>query len=171
MFFGSHLYNVSWASVFKEAAPMLPSERRKFILVVAGTSTINPMLILTSLIIDNKIGTSRSDTVFRQDVKSFAEEILNQYMESSQIPNANANNGPFILLKVLGSDYAKMQRFLLVYDGLKKEVDKMQGGNAPDNQDSNQRLSHRAKERWQEPTEMMILPFPLGECWNIGMYV
>ena len=123
LFFGAHLYNVSWTAVFKEVTPKLSPARGKFILMVAGTSTVSPLIILTSLIIDNTIDVA-SDATFHQKVKTFAEEILGQYMEPPQLSDPNANNGPYILLKVLDTDYAKRERFLEVYDGLKKEVDK-----------------------------------------------
>ena len=167
LFFGSHLYNVSWTAVFKEVTPQLPSARGDFILMVAGTSTVSPLIILTSLIVDNKMNVAIDD-VFHQKVKTFAEEILTQYMESSQLGNANANDGPFILLKVLESDYAKREIFLEVYTSLKKQIEKNLNGYDPDHPNVNKNKSQRTKRKWKQPDEEMILPYPMGECWNIG---
>ena len=169
LFFSSHLYNVSWTEIFKEAAPMLPLDRKDFIISVAGSSTISPVIILSSLIIDNKIDKSRSDTTFRQEVKTFAEEILTQYVELND--DANSNIGTLSLLKVFDGDYAKLQRFLSVYTSLKKEIDAKDGGHDAYNGESIKHKSKRGKQQWQQPEESLILPYPMGECWNIGIYL
>ena len=168
LFFGAHLYNLNWTMVFKEVAPLLASERRDFILMVAGTSTINPVIILSWLIITNRIDKEGSDDEFRQEVKAFAEELLTQHMESMDMSLFNADNGASTILKVLGEDYARFQRFLGVYSHVAQEIEIEQGTwNGVDQQYFKKR-PQKTKQEEQDPEEQLILPYPVGECWNIG---
>ena len=167
LFFGSHLYTVRWTAVFKKAAPKLASERRDFILMVAGTSTINPVIILSWLMIENKIDNEGSDTDFRQEVKAFAEDLLNQYMDATDMSHSNSDNAALPLLKVLGEDYDKLQRFFVVYAYTKKEIDDDQRNlNADSLQYFRQRLQ-TTKQQDQALEEILIMPYPVDECWNI----
>ena len=168
LFFGTHLYNVSWTILFKEIAPLLAPERRDFILIVAGTSTINPVIILSWLIIDKKIDNEGSDTEFRQDVKAFAEQLLTEYMESADMSDSNTNNGAFALLKVLGEDYARLQKFLAVYGYITQQNVEAQNSYELDRSRAFNPMGQKTKQQEQEPEEILILPYPVGECWNIG---
>ena len=168
LFFGAHLYNVSWTIVFKEVAPLLASERRDFILTVASTSTINPVIILSWRIIENKIDDEGSDAQFRQDVKEFAEEMLTQYMEKSGLSNSDTNNGALTLLKVLGDDYDRLNRFLAVYAYIMQQNVGEQNGYDLDRSLAFNERRQKTKQQEQEPEETLILPYPVGECWNIG---
>ena len=168
LFFGAHLYNVSWTIVFKEVAPLLASERRDFILTVASTSTINPVIILSWRIIENKIDDEGSDAQFRQDVKEFAEEMLTQYMDSSGLSNSDTNNAALTLLKVLGDDYDRLNRFLAVYAYIMQQNVGEQHGYDLDRSLAFNERRQKTKQQEQEPEETLILPYPVGECWNIG---
>ena len=168
LFFGAHLYNVSWTIVFKEVAPLLASERRDFILTVASTSTINPVIILSWRIIENKIDDEGSDAQFRQDVKEFAEEMLTQYMDSSGLSNSDTNNGALTLLKILGEDYDRLNRFLAVYAYIMQQNVGEQNDYDLDRSLAFNERRQKTKQQEQEPEETLILPYPVGECWNIG---
>ena len=168
LFFGAHLYNISWTIVFKEVAPLLASGRRDFILTVAATSTINPVVILSWLIIENKIDNEGSDAQFRQDVKVFAEEMLTQYMDSSGMSNSDTNNGALTLLKVLGDDYDRLNTFLAVYAYIMQQNVGEQNGYDLDRSLAFNERRQKTKQQEQEPEETLILPYPVGECWNIG---
>ena len=168
LFFGTHLYNVSWTILFKEIAPLLTPERRDFILIVAGTSTINPVIILSWLIIDKKIDNEGSDTEFHQDVKAFAEQLLTEYMESADTSNSDTNDGAFALLKVLGEDYARLRTFLAVYGYITEQNVKEQNSYKLDRSWAFNRMSQKTKQQDEESEEALILPYTVGECWNIG---
>ena len=168
LFFGAHLYNVSWTIVFKEVAPLLASERRDFILTIAATSTINPVTILSWLTIGNKIDNEGSDEKFRQDVKVFAEELLTQYMDSSGMGNSDTNNGALTLLKVLGDDYDRLDRFLAVYSYIMQQNVGKQNGYDLDRSLAFNERHQKTKQQEQELEETLMLPYPVGECWNIG---
>ena len=168
LFFGSHLYTVRWIDVFKKAAPKLASERRDFILMVAGTSTINPVIILSWLMIENKIDNEGSDNDFRQEVKAFAEDLLNQYMDATDMSHANGDNAALPLLKVLGEDYDKLQSFFVVYAYTKKEIDEDQRNLNADSLQYFRQRPQSTKQQDQELDEILIMPYPVDECWNIG---
>ena len=154
--------------IFKEAVPLLPSGRRDFILMVAGTSTINPLIILSWLIIEKKIDDGGSDTAFRKEVKAFAEDMLTQYMESTDMSHSNSNIGSFTLLKVLGDEYARLQRFLAVYNLVSQVIDEEQDTFDTNRLHSTKKGSQKTNQKEQEPEETLIMPYPPGECWNIG---
>ena len=181
LFFGSHLYNVSWTLIFKEATPLLTAGRRHFVLMVAGGSTINPLVILSWLIINNNIGSDGSDVVFRKEVSDFAQTMLTQYIDSvdmeqsetsGKIPPKNAD-----ILKVIGEDNAKVQRFVDVFHSVSKlvlktlatkEIDLEQTRFNPDHLHSFKKRPQKTRRRENEPQETLILPYLEGECWNIG---
>ena len=118
----------SWNTLFTEAAPMLSFEGRDFILMIAGTSAINPVIILTSLILDNKIDGHQTDASFHEDVTAFAKNVLNQYMDFTDNSQYDTNIGLKTLLEVLEHDYDKLKRFLFVYNYLKEQIVKKHGG-------------------------------------------
>ena len=85
-FFGGNLLNEDWSEFFNVMEPGITNMRMAFILNLAESSSINPLILLSSIMIETKDSTGETDgveTTFDSDLTVFIQALINEYYKNS----------------------------------------------------------------------------------------
>ena len=169
-FFGGNLLSADWNEFFSVMAPGLTNLRRAFILNLAEWSSINPLILLASIMVETKDSTGETDGVeitFNSNSTAFIEALMNEYYKNNGSNILNCTNATFAIWKTLGEDEGQLREFLTTYATLKSNL--MQPSAS---ERSFQQLLAR-KDTSESPIENtdeeLMWPFPTDECWDIGL--
>ena len=168
-FFGGNLLNEDWNEFFNVMAPGITNIRKAFILNLAESSSINPLILLSSIMIETKNSTGETggvETTFDSELTVFIQALINEYYKKSESHIHNCTDATFAIWKTLGEDGGQLRQLLTTYAMLKSNL----------KQPSASTRSFRqlvARYDTSEPTtsatdEELMWPFPEDECWDIG---
>ena len=168
-FFGGNLLNEDWNEFFNVMAPGITNMRKAFILNLAESSSINPLILLSSIMIETKDSTGETDgveTTFDSDLTVFIQALINEYYKKSESNTLNCTDATFAIWKTLGEDEGQLRQLLTTYAMLKSNLKQP----SPSSRSFRQLA---ARDDTSEPTvsatdEELIWPFPADECWDIG---
>ena len=173
-FFGYDLDNIDWANFFNEKYPGLSYLKREFILNVAQSASINPIVLLTSIILqneDNSVEIKESDYEFHSRLSALATGLKNEYYKNKD-PNVPA--ATYAVWMSVDRDSDKLKEFLEVFALLDKRLEtpghssSELSGKADDYDDDDYDLNDYDDDKVFDDTEELALPFPHHECWDIG---
>ena len=161
-FFGVDLDKIDWANFFNEKYPGLSYSKREFILNVAQSASINPIVLLTSIILqneDNSVEIKESDYQFHSRLSALATGLKNEYYKNK---DPNITDATYAVWMSVDKDNDKLKEFLDVFALLSERLQETSGHSSSETS----RKVHNNHKR--NPTEELSFPFPQHECWDIG---
>ena len=155
------LHNVDWKNVIRGSLPFLSPHREENILHISGEYSINPLVLLTKVFLDeneNKIKYSRtSDKEYTKNLKRFANGLSIHYQEG-YLRESDHKISPHeqSLRKAFVQDEAKLMKFLYTYYEIMKkhEIPFIVPRNDA-KRTANQEIS-------------LQLPYSKDECWTLS---
>ena len=82
--FHSSIHHVHWDQILKDSTPFLNDARRKLVLSIAGAFGINPLVLITSIVMRGECKETRvdrSDKDFQVDLHDMAHSMVVSYLE------------------------------------------------------------------------------------------
>ena len=169
LFFGSLLLEVDWEEYFDSNFPGMPYWRKTYVRRISEESSINPLVLLSSIMVEEKNRTgdiNNPETQLDSNIKEFAKSVIEEYYNHNGSNTFGYNNATFAVWKTYGEDKAKLAEFLVIYDMLKSKVkstlDSMRSILEPIWSTENSEATRRSIE------EGLVWPFPPEECWDLS---
>ena len=172
-FFGDDLAKIDWANFFNEKSPGLSYSKREFILNLAQSAGINPIVLLSSLLLhneDNSVETKESEDEFHSRLANFTTGLKNEYYKNKdpKIPDAT-----YAVWMSVDKDNDKLKEFLEVFALLDKRLETPGNSSSElsgkaDDYDDDYDLKDYDEDSVFDDTEELAFPFPHHECWDIG---
>ena len=153
---------IDWANFFNEKSPGLSYSKREFILNLAQSAGINPIVILSSLILHNEVNsveTKESEDEFHSRLANFTTGLKNEYYKNK---DPNITDATYAVWMSVDKDNDKLKEFLDVFALLSERLQETPGHSSSETS----RNAHNNHKR--NPTEELSFPFPQHECWDIG---
>ena len=117
--FSVGLQNVNWTKVLMTNAPFYTETQREIVLNAAGHDSINPLIIITSLVLEHRSNSeisTKGDKGFSKSIRYMTDFLADQYEKfdnATEKPKSNA--GTSAIWKVLDEDNGKLSRFFALY--------------------------------------------------------
>ena len=155
------LHNVDWKNVIRGSLPFLSPHREGNILHISGEYSINPLVLLTKVFLDeneNKIKYSRtSDKEYTKNLKRFANGLSIHYQEG-YLRESDHKISPHeqSLRKAFVQDEAKLMKFLYTYYEIMKkhEIPFI--------------VPRKVAKRTANQEISLQLPYSKDECWTLS---
>ena len=155
------LHNVDWKNVIRGSLPFLSPHREENILHISGEYSINPLVLLTKVLLDekeNQIKYSRtSDKEYIKNLKQFANGLSIHYQEG-YLRESDHEISPHeqSLRKAFVQDEAKLMKFLYTYHKIMKkyEIPLI--------------VPMKVAKRTDSQEISLELPFSKDECWTLS---
>ena len=156
----SDLHNVDWRNVIRRSFPLLPNHRKDSILHIGGEYSINPLVLLTKVLLDeteNSSYSQRSDKDFSKNLKQFANKLSIHYQEAN-LPNDKPEISPIkrSFTKVFQDDNKTLTKFMYTYHEMAKRYELPV------------KPQRRLSKRKDSQGISLVLPFSKDECWTMS---
>ena len=177
-FFGGNLLNVDWNEFFDVMAPSITNFRRAFILNIAEWSSMNPLILLASIMVETKDSTGETDGVeitFNSNSTAFIEALMNEYYKNNGSNILNCTDATFAIWRTLGEDEGQLREFLTTYATLKSNLMQPSASERSvqqllaRNDTSESPIENTSESPIENTDEELMWPFPTEECWDIGL--
>ena len=155
------LHKVNWINVIRGSLPSLSSHRHENILHISGEYSINPLVLLTKVLLDEKENRAKysrtSDKEYIKNLKRFANGLSINYQEG-YLHNSDPEFSPheLSLRKAFVQDEAKLMKFLYTYHKIMKkyEIPLI--------------VPMKVAKRTDSQEISLELPFSKDECWTLS---
>ena len=169
-FFGDDLAKIDWANFFNEKSPGLSFSRREFILNLAQSAGINPIVLLSSIILqneDNSVETKESENGFQSRLVNFTTGLKNEYYKNK---DPNIPDATYSVWMSVDKQNDKLKEFLEVFELLNEKLQETTGHSSSElsGKADDYDLNDYDDDYDFDDTEELGLPFPYHECWDIG---
>ena len=169
-FFGDDLAKIDWANFFNEKSPGLSYSRREFILNLAQSAGINPIVLLSSIILqneDNSVETKESENEFQSRLVNFTTGLKNEYYKNK---DPNITDATYAVWMSVDKQNDKLKEFLEVFELLNEKLQETTGHSSSElsGKADDYDLNDYEDDYDFDDTEELGLPFPHHECWDIG---
>ena len=156
----SDLHSVDWKNLIRRSFPLLPNHRKDSILHIGGEYSINPLVLLTKVLLDEEENSSysqRSDKEFSKNLKQFANKLSIHYQEGC-LPNDEPQISPteYSFTKVVQDDNKTLTKFMYTYHKMAKRYDLPV------------KLQRKVSKRDDSQGISLVLPFSKDECWTMS---
>ena len=156
----SDLHNVDWRNVIRRSFPLLPNHRKDSILHIGGEYSINPLVLLTKVLLDeteNSSYSQRSDKDFSKNLKQFANKLSIHYQEAN-LPNDKPEISPIkrSFTKVFQDDNKTLTKFMYTYHEMAKRYELPV------------KPQRKVSKREDSQGISLVLPFSKDECWTMS---
>ena len=156
----SDLHNVDWKNVIRRSFPLLPIHRKDSILHIGGEYSINPLVLLTKVLLDeteNSSYSQRSDKDFSKNLKQFANKLSIHYQEAN-LPNDKPEISPIkrSFTKVFQDDNKTLTKFMYTYHEMAKRYELPV------------KPQRKVSKREDSQGISLVLPFSKDECWTMS---
>ena len=158
--FSGSLHGIDWKKVAKSTIPHLNDDRINYMMSLAGAVSLNPLILITGIIVDDTL--IQSPTIigyrsFYQALNQYAENLIRSHLEYEAHPKYN--HAVVSIWKAFQHDDEKVEEFSRVYHELydKYEFD----FDAPS----------KYETRDVEPVDLnntMQWPWEFGACWEFS---
>ena len=158
--YSTSLHGVDWKKDFME---FLSHHKRDILLSISGAFSLNPLLLITSVILDDEMKLSSSETCDKEfliNLKQLAHDLATSYLEiekSKQKRKSTIANTA--VWKSLHSNDEKLQNFLEKYHELYPHS--MVSTNIS-------KSATLLDKREDDLSNSMQWPWPPQECWEVG---
>ena len=158
--FSKSLRGIDWKKIAKSSLPLLNDERIDYVLSLAGAVSVNPLILITSIIVDDILSQSPitlGEKHFQQELSQLAESMVRSYLEHSE----QTEYGPSFeaIWKTFQQNNDKVEKFAKVYMDL--YTTSRLNFNAPSQYDT--------RDVGQlDLNNTMLWPYPYGECWEFS---
>ena len=160
-----YLNSIDWEDLFNKELPLTSPLRKSIISHLSGEHSINPLLMLTKVVMDKTdvYGYAmKSDDEFGISLKHFAKEMSRYDQEfDSQIANVGSSSLEYSLRKVLSHNDRLFNDFIRIC----RTIDKRYAISAKTS--STKHEQSMLKRTAQGPIGLE-LPYARSECWQIG---
>ena len=166
--FSSTLHNVNWDDIIDQTLPHINNHRKNTIRHASGKYSINPVLILSKLVQDQKKISTRfqSDEEFMLSTNSFANE-LSRYEHKFDVmgPKVEISRLEYSLRNALNMDEELINDFLATCDSILQRHDILAktGISQPIDQ-------RDISKRNEGETIVLELPYSNMECWQVSKF-
>ena len=155
--FTRHLHVLDWRNIAKSRLPLLNQERVDYLMSIAGSYSINPLILITILMMDSDLMKAPTNKKFNRRFRQIAEEITRTHLQVGKNPEYETLEG--LLRQVYRGDEHKFQELLHIYPQLHVElhlplISETESLNLIDRDED---LRPSLQWPWQE-----------GHCWEIG---
>ena len=158
--FSTSLHTLDWKKIAKSEMPFLNDERIDYVLSLAGAFSLNPLLLITGIIVDDKLRqfpTVVGDKTFFRNLTTLADTLVRSHHESvMDIEDKPALMSAWKALQntnVTINKFVKMYQSLSVKYGLNLEITSKYESRDVRGVDFNMTM------QW---------PWPPGECWEFS---
>ena len=166
--FSPKLHNINWDEIIDQTLPHINNHRKNTIRHASGKYSINPMLILSKLVQDQKDISTRlqSDEEFMLSTNSFANE-LSRYEHKFDVmgPKVEISRLEYSLRNALNMDEELINDFLATCDSILQRHDILAktGISQPIDQ-------RDISKRNEGETIVLELPYSNMECWQVSKF-
>ena len=164
--FHSSIHHVHWDQILKDSTPFLNDARRKLVLSIAGAFGINPLVLITSIVMRGECKETRvdrSDKDFQVDLHDMAHSMVVSYLELEGKQEETENNtiamSAIANTLHLHTNNETLNRFIQLYHTL------LYQHKLPENILKNGMVRNK---RQQNFGLNLHWPWPPGECWEVG---
>ena len=164
--FSAQLHNIDWEDIIEQTLPYVSNHRKNTIRHASGKYSINPVLLLSKLVQDQKEMSHiyQSDEEFMLSINSFANELSRYGHRFDAIGSTGKmSRMEYSLRNALNNDEELIQDFVGICESIWKEHDilaKTDASKAVDQRD--------VFKRNQDETIRLELPYSSTECWQLG---
>ena len=154
---------MDWISVMENSAPFLNDEKREILLGLSGDHSINPMVLLTIVILDDELGlasVAQGEKEFFDGLKRLSTSLVkfsNQFEKSSHTPKINSAMSSVWL--TLRSKDETLYHFLEMYHMLLSKNKITTTVARKDSSSFSGEVNLKSSMTW---------PWAHSECWEIG---
>ena len=156
--FNRPLHGVEWKMVIRSNLPFLNKARSDYILSLAGAYSLNPLILVTTVMVDEELSKPLIDTDdddFRHRIRLFADTIARSHLENFK------SDGVLTSIRVaFGGDHEKLEKFVELYNKLHNE----NGLSSAKEKETNVWLT----ERDEDLNNTMQWPWPPNQCWEVS---
>ena len=159
--FTSAFRGLDWKKITKSCNPSLNQERVDYLLSLAGAFSLNPLLLITTTIVDDTLNMSPAmnsfDNGFFQALKQSATDLVRYNVDGGK--HSKYNRAVASIWNIFKHDDQKVDEFLRVYEQLYES----HGFNAEDTYKDN-----TIELREVDLNNTFHWPWPPGECWELS---
>ena len=158
--FSSSLHGLDWKRITKSSIPSLNEDRVNYLLSLAGAFSINPLLLLTAIIVNEDLNipsTELSDNGFYRTLTPLTEKLVRSNVEGSSDPKYT--KAVASIWNTFQRDDKKLEEFLRIYNHLYTK----NGFNFHDNPKDEIR-----NVREVDLNHTLQWPWPSGQCWELS---
>ena len=164
--FSSKLHNVNWDDIIDQTLPHINNHRKNTIRHASGKYSINPVLILSKLVQDQKKISTRfqSDEEFMLSTNSFANELSKyEHQFDALSPKVEISRVEYSLRNALNMDEELMNDVLATCDSIlqRHAILAKTGIYKPIDQ-------RDISKRNEDDTIALELPYSNMECWQLS---
>lgn len=157
------LHNVDWVNIIEKSLPYINIYRKDAILHVSGQFAINPVLVLSKLVQDQKkiSHTWQSDKDFSLSLTEFANELSRHDQEFDAVKfEIDTSRLEYSLRKAFNNDAQLVQDFLNISDNIVQRHRISTETGTPNS------IDHQDQFKRQNEEIELALPFSSNECWQ-----
>ena len=155
--FHKNLHPIEWRTVAKSSIPSLNQDRIDYIMSISGAYSINPIILMTMLMMDSDLMKIPTHNEFNQRFREMAENMARTHLEGQD--DSMYNTLDATVQQLYQDDENKLQNFHNIYSKLHTEL------NIPVISQSETLMLN---ERDEELQPSLSWPWRQGECWEIG---
>ena len=164
--YSEKLHNLDWTNIIHQNIPYINNQRKKIILHVSGQFSINPLLLLSKLVLDqNELShISKSDEEFRLSIKSFANQLSSYGQEFDAVKTkAEMSRLEYSLRNALNNDEGLMNDFIGISDYILERHDIFYKTGATKS------IVQRGPFKRNEDEHIELeLPYSSSQCWQLS---
>ena len=153
--FDQNLHSVHWRGVLKSNTPFLNKDRVDYLLSIAGAFSLNPLLLISSVHVDENLKEASTDREYENGIRKTADSLARLHLEHGQQYDSPARSVSNAFL----DDGYKLKMFMDIYTKLHIKYS-VPLANKTDNLMRN--------ERDVDLNNTMQWPWELGSCWEVG---
>ena len=153
--FTHHLHNVNWREIAIRSTPDLNEDRVDFLLSLAGAYSLNPLLLIASVQVNDDMKLAPTDRKFYVALKQMAEGLARAHLNHGQHPN---HQSPTMSLRHVFKEDG-FENFVELYSNLHNRYD------VPLTTETDNIL---IMERDSDLNNTMQWPWKVGHCWELG---
>ena len=154
------LHGIDWKRITKSSVPFCNDDRIDYLLSVAGAVSLNPLILISSIIVDDVLSQypeDIGDKTFFQQLNQLAKNLVRAHLEYS--PHPKYNPAIASIWKTFQHNQEKVEKFARVYQEL---YDK--NGISFDVP-----IEHHTRDVGTlDLNHTMQWPWPHGECWEFS---
>ena len=160
--FSEAFHGLDWKQIAKSCNPSLSTNRIDYLLSVAGAFSLNPLLLITTTIVDDELNMSPTmssyDNGFFRVLKRSASDLLRYNLDGGKHPKYN--QAVASIWNIFQHDDQKVAEFLRVYEQLYTKH----------GLESRTRPNDKTVELREEKDLNHTLQWPWtpGECWELS---
>ena len=155
--FSSAFHGLDWKSIVKSLNPSLNEDRVDYLLSLAGAFSLNPLLLIATTIVHDKLRKSPTDSKFSHNLNQLATHLLRSHAEDVLHPKYN--RAVASIWDMFHHNDTKVHEFLVVYDQLYTKHELKFKANSKENTIELREVDLNHTLQW---------PWPPGECWEMS---